>query len=93
MARLTVHKAAALTPDKWPAWIMSFPEPWISPDKGKQAARMVRFHIWQRRRDVWLKANSVTWKQVHNEHRRRTAAWQADHPEDRGPTFHRAGNA
>ena len=82
MARLTVHKAAKLTPADWPSWIMSFPEPWISPDPVKQAARMVRFHKWRRDRDAWLAKSGVTWMAVHNEHRRRTAAWQADQPDD-----------
>ena len=87
--RRPVVQARALAPDKWPSWIMSFPEPWISPDALKQAARMARFRMWRRDRDVWLLKAGVTWMQVHNEHQRRTAAWQADHPEDRGPTFHR----
>jgi hypothetical protein len=86
MARLTVHKAATLTPADWPDWVMGFPEPWISPDPVKQAARMRRFHQWRRDRDAWLLKAGVTWMAVHNEHQRRTAAWQADHPEDRGRT-------
>jgi hypothetical protein len=69
---------------------MSFPEPWISPDPVKQAARMARFHLWRRERDAWLVKAGVSWMAVHREHQRRTAAWQADHPEDLGPTFHRA---
>lgn len=62
MARSTVHKAATLTPADWPDWVMSFPEPWISPDPVKQAARMRRFHLWRRDRDAWLlKAGSRGW--------------------------------
>lgn len=88
--RRPVVQARTLPPDRWPEWVMSFPEPWISPDPVKQAARMARFHKWRRDRDAWLAKSGVTWMQVHNEHRRRIAAWQADHPEDRGPTFGRA---
>ena len=79
--------ASALTPDQWPAWVMSFPEPWISPDPLKQAARMARFNEWRRDRDAWLAKSGVTWMAVYNEYRRRGAAWQETHPEDRGPTF------
>ena len=50
MGRRTVFDAGPLEPAKWPDWVLSFPEPWISPDPVKQAARMVRFHQW--RRDV-----------------------------------------
>jgi hypothetical protein len=93
MGRADKVPSGALPPAKWPDWVLSFPEPWVSPDPLKQAARMVRFHQWRRDRDAWLLKAGVTWLAVHNEHRRRAAAWQADHPEDRGPTFHRAGNA
>jgi hypothetical protein len=82
-----VVQAFTLPPAKWPDWVMSFPEPWISPDPVKQAARMVRFHLWRRDRDAWLLKAGVTWMAVYTEHRRRTIAWQALHPEDRGPTF------
>jgi hypothetical protein len=40
-----------------------------------------------RDRDAWLAKSGVTWMAVYNEYRRRGEAWQADHPEDRGPTF------
>jgi hypothetical protein len=88
--RRSVVQPFTLPPAKWPDWVMSFPEPWISPDPVKQQARMRRFHQWRRERDAWLAKSGVTWMAVYNEHRRRTAAWQADHPEDRGPTFGRA---
>lgn len=90
MGRADVARKGPLDPASYPGWVMSFPEPWISPDKVKQAARMARFHKWRRDRDAWLAKSGVTWMQVHTEHRRRTAAWQADHPEDVGPTPHRA---
>src|ERR1019366_2608342 len=87
--RRPVVQARTLPPDKWPSWVMSFPEPWISPDPVKQAARMVRFRQWRRDRDAWLLKAGVTWMAVHNEHRRRPSAWHALHPEDVGPVFHR----
>jgi hypothetical protein len=87
MGRRTVFDAGPLEPAKWPDWVLSFPEPWISPDPVKQAARMVRFHQWRRDRDAWLAKAGVTWLAVFNEYRRRVAVWQAEHPEDRGPTF------
>jgi hypothetical protein len=85
--RRPVVQAGILTPDQWPDWVMSFPVPWVSPDVKRQAARMVRFHQWRRDRDAWLLKAGVTWMAVYTEHRRRTIAWQALHPEDRGPTF------
>ena len=88
--RRPVVQSLTLTPDQWPDWVLSFPEPWISPDPVKQAARMVRFHQWRRDRDAWLAKAGVTWLAVFNEYRRRGDAWQESHPEDRGPTFGRA---
>jgi hypothetical protein len=74
MARLTVSKAGALPPDQWPLWVLSFPEPWISPDPVKQAARMVRFHLWQRDRDDWFLEQGIPKSlRVCNEERRRRA--------------------
>jgi hypothetical protein len=87
--RRPVAQSFTLTPDQWPDWVMSFPEPWISPDPVKQAARMVRFHQWRRDRDAWLAEVGVTWLAVDTERRRRAAVWQESHPEDRGPTFGR----
>jgi hypothetical protein len=54
MGRADVARKGLLEPAQWPDWVMSFPEPWISPDPVKQAARMVRFHQWQRDRDAWF---------------------------------------
>jgi hypothetical protein len=85
MARPSSASRGPLEPAQWPTWVLSFPEPWISPDPVKQAARVVRFHKWQRDRDAWLLNAGVTWMAVYNEHRRRAAVWQALHPEDSGP--------
>jgi hypothetical protein len=90
MGRSDSARRGTVPPDRWPDWVMSFPEPWVSPDPVKQAARMVRFHQWRRDRGVWLRKSGVTWMAVHREHERRTAAWQADHPADVGPVFGRA---
>jgi hypothetical protein len=54
--------------------VLSFPEPWISADPVKQAARMVRFHQWRRDRDAWLLKAGMTWMAVYAEHRRRVMA-------------------
>jgi hypothetical protein len=88
--RRPVVQSRILPPAQWPDWVLSFPEPWISPDPVKQAARMARFHQWRRDRDAWLAKSGVTWLAVFNEYRRRVAVWQESHPEDRGPTFGRA---
>jgi hypothetical protein len=72
-----------LPPDQWPDWVLSFPEPWISRDPVKQAARMARFHLWRRERDARMAKSGVTWLAVFNEYRRRVAVWQESHPEDR----------
>jgi hypothetical protein len=86
MGRADVARNGPLEPASYPDWVLSFPEPWISPDPVKQAARMVRFHRWQQERDAWfLEQGIVKSLRVCNEERRRRAAvWQEDHPEDAG---------
>lgn len=72
MGRRTVLDAGPLEPAEWPAWVLSFPEPWISADPVKQAARMARFHQWRRDRDAWLAKRGITKSvRVCNEERRR----------------------
>jgi hypothetical protein len=88
--RTAPEEVAALPPDQWPAWIMSFGKGYFPDDPVRQAVRTAEFHQWRRDRDAWLAKAGVTWMAVHNEHRRRGEAWLALHPEDRGPTFGRA---
>ena len=87
MGRTDVARKGPLDPASWPAWVMSFGKGYFPDDPERQAVRRAEFHQWQRDRDAWLAKSGVTWMAVYNEYRRRGAAWQETHPEDRGPTF------
>ena len=84
MGRADVARKGPLDPASWPAWVLSFDKGYFPDDPVRQAARMVEFRTWQKDRDAWRAEVGVTWLAVDNERRRRAAAWQESHPEDRG---------
>jgi hypothetical protein len=91
MGRADVARKGPLDPASWPTWVLSFGKGGYFPDDPvRQAVRTAEFHQWMRARDAWLAKSGVSWMAVYNERRRRGDAWQALHPEDRGPTFGRA---
>jgi hypothetical protein len=88
MGRADVARKGPLEPAKWPDWVLG-PRGTTSLDPVRAAVLRSEFRQWQRDRDAWFVDNDLpySWRACDDERRRRAAAWQEDHPEDRGPTF------
>ena len=88
MGRADVARKGPLDPASWPAWVLG-PRGTTSLDPVRASVLRSEFHQWQQDRDDWFVDNGIaySWHACYNEHRRRAAVWQADHPEDVGPTF------
>jgi hypothetical protein len=86
--RRTVIETSPIEPADWPDWVLG-PRGTTSLDPVRAAVLRSEFHQFQRDRDAWFVDNGIaySWHACYNEHRRRAAVWQADHPEDVGPTF------
>jgi hypothetical protein len=81
-----------LPPDQWSSWVLSFGKGNFPDDPVRQAVRRTEFHQWRRDSDAWFAERGIpeSARVCNEEHRRRAAAWQELHPEDRGPTLGRA---
>jgi len=92
MGRADVARNGPLEPASWPDWVLSFGGGFFPDDKARQDARMIEFRTWRTLRADWFAKHGldVSVRVCNEEHRRRAGAWQVAHPEDRGPTFHRA---
>jgi hypothetical protein len=78
----------ALEPSAWPDWVLDFGKGYFPGDPVRQAVRMAEFRVWMRERAAWFAEHGIEgWvHECSDERRHRAAAWQADHPEDVGPT-------
>jgi hypothetical protein len=93
MGRADKAPSGTLAPADYPKWVLSFGKGYFPDDPVRQAVRTAEFHQWRKDKAAWMAETGVSWSQMEREKRRRGEAWVALHPEDRGPTFGRAGNA
>jgi hypothetical protein len=85
--RRPATEVAALPPEQWPDWVLGFGGGFFPDDPVRQAARRAEFRVWMTRRAAWFAGHGLdaNARVCGEERRRRALAWQADHPEDRGP--------
>lgn len=80
---------APLTPDQWPDWVLAFNGGYFELDKVKQDEQHKKFREWKESSRQWFADHGLKDSQIerHAELRRRAAAWQLLHPEDRGANY------